>query len=393
MPDAVRQQEVRIREAGGSFAATTGEQLCALVQEHGYRPTADHFGVTVRQLNLRIIGLGLKLPKAKRHYGKASRLAVGKKLKGPIDRTKARTLKLRSLSRERLYRDVWEYPATLLAKKYGVSLPTFLKRCDLLDVPRPPVGYWSMLSAGRAPAATPLPPPGKAAQEVMLADSFLFVGRTRGLSGMERLQSFDKLQLTRLLWSEPQGHIRARLVVSRPALDARCQELNVRRPPRGWWSLPARHRIFPEGIVPFSPVQMAELLGERATEIIPGIVAEPAPKGLPNDVRKAIRDWKSTLPRNTRTAYGYQVDRFLYSLRASVGPIRRRRLFEITGAEITVARAHARLSYADNSVCQFATAFRRFTRWLKENDICKASVSSASGANRFSDPRQISSEL
>jgi hypothetical protein len=52
------------------------------------------------------------------------------------------------VSRERLYQEVWSEPMTSVAKKYGVSGSFLARVCTLLNVPRPPRGYWARLAAG-----------------------------------------------------------------------------------------------------------------------------------------------------------------------------------------------------------------------------------------------------
>lgn len=63
----------------------------------------------------------------------------------------------KELSREDLYELVWTSPATKLAAQMGISDVAFAKRCNKLNIPRPPRGYWAKLAAGRKPAKKPLP--------------------------------------------------------------------------------------------------------------------------------------------------------------------------------------------------------------------------------------------
>ncbi len=64
-------------------------------------------------------------------------------------RTEAETKKAAIVTREELYRQVWETPISRLAEKYGVSGNGLKKICDRLHVPYPPRGYWAKLAAGR----------------------------------------------------------------------------------------------------------------------------------------------------------------------------------------------------------------------------------------------------
>jgi hypothetical protein len=47
-----------------------------------------------------------------------------------------------TVSREELYRQVWEMPMREIAKSYGISENAFARICNELDVPYPPSGYW-----------------------------------------------------------------------------------------------------------------------------------------------------------------------------------------------------------------------------------------------------------
>lgn len=61
------------------------------------------------------------------------------------------------VSREVLYEKVWSQPMLSLAKEYGVSSSYLARMCTLLNVPRPPRGYWAKLAVGKAGKKPPLP--------------------------------------------------------------------------------------------------------------------------------------------------------------------------------------------------------------------------------------------
>lgn len=61
------------------------------------------------------------------------------------------------ISREALYKMVWETPVDALAKRFGISGNGLVKICHRHGVPRPPRGYWAKLAAGKTAVATPLP--------------------------------------------------------------------------------------------------------------------------------------------------------------------------------------------------------------------------------------------
>jgi hypothetical protein len=54
-----------------------------------------------------------------------------------------------TVTREDLYRLVWETPITRLAASYGITGTGLKKICDRLDVPVPPRGYWARKEAGQ----------------------------------------------------------------------------------------------------------------------------------------------------------------------------------------------------------------------------------------------------
>lgn len=64
----------------------------------------------------------------------------------------------RVISREELYKLVWEAPRTTLAKKFGVSDVALGKICRAAGIPVPPQGYWAKKKAGKATPPPRLPP-------------------------------------------------------------------------------------------------------------------------------------------------------------------------------------------------------------------------------------------
>lgn len=66
------------------------------------------------------------------------------KLKGDAEPPKAPV----EVSREELYRQVWQTPMSRLAAQYGISGNGLAKICDRLSVPCPPRGYWAKVAAG-----------------------------------------------------------------------------------------------------------------------------------------------------------------------------------------------------------------------------------------------------
>jgi len=61
------------------------------------------------------------------------------------------------VTREELYDLVWSQPMTKVCERFSVSSSYMARVCTLLNVPRPPRGYWAKLAVGKAPAAEALP--------------------------------------------------------------------------------------------------------------------------------------------------------------------------------------------------------------------------------------------
>lgn len=64
-------------------------------------------------------------------------------------------------SREELYKEVWDEPVSVVAKRYGITDVALRKHLRKLNIPLPPRGYWSKIKAGSRRKPTPLPKKGK----------------------------------------------------------------------------------------------------------------------------------------------------------------------------------------------------------------------------------------
>lgn len=62
------------------------------------------------------------------------------------------------VTRDELYRQVWETPMSRLAVQYGITGNGLAKICDRLKVPYPPRGYWAKKTAGKKVVTYRLPP-------------------------------------------------------------------------------------------------------------------------------------------------------------------------------------------------------------------------------------------
>src|SRR4051794_19450544 len=61
-------------------------------------------------------------------------------------------------SRQELYDLVWSTPVLKLSLDFGISNVAIAKRCTRLNIPRPSLGYWAKIEAGKEPRKVPLPP-------------------------------------------------------------------------------------------------------------------------------------------------------------------------------------------------------------------------------------------
>jgi hypothetical protein len=62
-----------------------------------------------------------------------------------------------TVSREELYRQVWETPMSRLAEQYGLSDNGLAKICNRINVPYPQRGYWAKKAAGKKVVQQQLP--------------------------------------------------------------------------------------------------------------------------------------------------------------------------------------------------------------------------------------------
>jgi hypothetical protein len=62
-----------------------------------------------------------------------------------------------TVNRNELYAQVWSEPVSRLAPKYGISDVGLKKICRKLNVPTPPLGYWTKIQHNIRVEKTPLP--------------------------------------------------------------------------------------------------------------------------------------------------------------------------------------------------------------------------------------------
>lgn len=63
-----------------------------------------------------------------------------------------------NISRDELYRKIWDEPISTLAPSYGVSGSYLARICRELQIPTPGRGYWAQIKVGKQPLKEPLPP-------------------------------------------------------------------------------------------------------------------------------------------------------------------------------------------------------------------------------------------
>ncbi len=60
------------------------------------------------------------------------------------------------ITRKELYDLVWAEPMTLVCKRFGLTDNGLRKHCKSMNIPTPPIGYWSKLKHGKKVQITPL---------------------------------------------------------------------------------------------------------------------------------------------------------------------------------------------------------------------------------------------
>lgn len=65
-----------------------------------------------------------------------------------------------SVTREKLYEEIWAEPITKVSKRYSVSDSFLVRVLQRMNVPRPPMGYWAKLAVGKTVPRPPLPEAG-----------------------------------------------------------------------------------------------------------------------------------------------------------------------------------------------------------------------------------------
>jgi hypothetical protein len=176
---------------------------------------------------------------------------------------------LRALSREELHQVVWAESATSVASRLELSGKGLAKRCQYLNIPVPPRGWFEQRKYGKAPPPTPLPPaPEDYDQRVKLEREFANA-ETRRTEGPDDLLAKGPQFVQELMQRVSKPLIRAQYGVSRHALDRYCRQHGLEVPGVGFRH-PERRNRQPDPVVDSPLVTCAD----------PEIVLAPADRPL-----------------------------------------------------------------------------------------------------------------
>ncbi|MEY8762514.1 MULTISPECIES: hypothetical protein [Clostridium] len=186
------------------------------------------------------------------------------------------------ISRELLYKEIWEISASGVAKKYNVPYAELLRLCKEIELPIPPSGYWTKLSFGKPVSKTPLPKSSHSevllpiniipkhlkhssssetigevkaekSQSKILGDTIDIV-QTEGIRKQSDVEIIDgnnsqlayrtvsgerniynREKLYEEVWSKSVVQVALQYGVSDVVIHKVCKSLNVPVPPRGYW--------------------------------------------------------------------------------------------------------------------------------------------------------------
>lgn len=131
------------------------------------------------------------------------------------------------LTREELYRLVWERPASKLAKEFGMSDVALGKICRRMEIPKPPPGYWARVEAGQRPNVPPLPAAGESTPDVVHIPPRYKPEQT----ALEDPEVLSRLEFEGR--SENRIHVPESLTDPHPLIAATLSRLETRTPPDG----------------------------------------------------------------------------------------------------------------------------------------------------------------
>lgn len=186
------------------------------------------------------------------------------------------------ISRELLYKEIWEISASGVAKKYNVPYAELLRLCKEIEIPIPPSGYWTKLSFGKPVSKTPLPESShsevllpinsipkhlkhsssseiisevKAEKSQSKIIDTIDIVQTEGIRKQSDIEIIDgnnsqlayrtvsgerniynREKLYEEVWSKSVVQVALQYGVSDVVIHKVCKSLNVPVPPRGYWA-------------------------------------------------------------------------------------------------------------------------------------------------------------
>ena len=82
-----------------------------------------------------------------------------------------------TITREKLYEEIWRRPMSKVAADWGVPFSSIAKACIEMNVPRPASNHWQLVARGRKIDPEVLLPPGEGATtQAVSPKSTLLVG-------------------------------------------------------------------------------------------------------------------------------------------------------------------------------------------------------------------------
>ncbi len=111
---------------------------------------------------------------------------------------------------EELQKLIWMMPTRDLAKIVGYSDVAITKRCKKKGIPKPPVGFWAKVEAGKIPHPEGVP--------------------------IEQKSTIDRQKLLSAVWSMSTIKVAQLYGVSDSTIGEWCKELGIPKPPVGFWA-------------------------------------------------------------------------------------------------------------------------------------------------------------
>ncbi len=124
------------------------------------------------------------------------------------------------ISREDLYKNVWETPITKLAEQYGVSDRGLAKICNRSNIPTPGRGYWARKVAGKHVIQYKLPDPDENTPgEVVISE----------YGGLPQPKPEIQASLSKTIEENPQFAVPERMTSPHPVIKAWLDEYKKRK--------------------------------------------------------------------------------------------------------------------------------------------------------------------